>query len=83
MFIPELIERAMLMLNNPDNEYEVINLLEGLESDFLREADKYSTPTERVLMKLKEMGEDIIAVNIVFPIYEQEQRELEKYSKTI
>lgn len=71
-----IIEDAVLMLNDPENEYDVVQILESLNSDVIIEDENGLSPVGQALFKLKDLGEDDIARNIVFPLYQKEQEEV-------
>lgn len=72
MNIEALINDAVLMLNDPKNELAVANLLYGLDTDLIIVDGKNYTPTERIYRGLKDLGEDLVADNIVGPLYREE-----------
>lgn len=66
---------AMELLNNPDNEFEVLDLFNLLDSDFIVDEGDGKTPIGRVYDKLKELGEGEIADNFIYPALKHEAEE--------
>lgn len=60
----DLLENVLDNVKNPDNKYEVENIISMLDSDIL-----YEEPTEIIVCrKLEEIGEDEVAKTFIYPL---------------
>lgn len=76
MTLAVTVEKALEMVENPDNEYEVKDLLHGLEMDATFDDGLHTPPVEKVYFILQDMGEEEVALNVIYPLYMSEQKAL-------
>ncbi|WP_300408674.1 hypothetical protein [Lagierella sp.] len=78
MYWESKLAKALEHLDNPKNEHEVRDLFASLESDAIVVDEENGTELERVYLMLKEIGEEKIADEFIYPEYIKERERLEK-----